>query len=83
MDERDTMLERQGGGCAACGSTDPRNPKGWCVDHDHTCCAGGRKTCGRCIRGVLCFPCNAALGAIQDDPDALLGLLAYIKNPLR
>ena len=36
------------------------------LDHDHKCCPG-RETCGKCVRGVLCRPCNAALGVITDE----------------
>jgi len=34
------------------------------VDHDHDCCPEGR-TCGRCIRGVLCTRRNVIEGAFQ------------------
>jgi len=33
------------------------------VDHDHDCCSG-RRSCGKCIRGLLCIPCNAMLGQL-------------------
>jgi len=36
-------------------------------DHDHKCCAGER-SCGRCIRGVLCRGCNIKLGKRSDRP---------------
>ncbi len=51
------------GGCAICG----RPPKSYrlSVDHDHTCCPTDI-SCGRCVRGLLCAPCNRALGWVEN-----------------
>lgn len=73
----DTLLEKQGGGCAVCGSKVSGSVKSFHVDHDHSCCPGP-KSCGKCVRGVLCHHCNAALGAMRDDPDRLAAAAAYI-----
>ena len=35
------------------------------VDHDHECCRGKNRSCGACIRGLLCHTCNIALGYIE------------------
>lgn len=51
------------------------------VDHDHSCCPGS-KSCGRCIRGLLCGPCNRSLGLAQDSPQKLWGLILYLGGDL-
>jgi hypothetical protein len=60
------------GGCAVCGALERL-----CVDHDHSCCPGDT-SCGNCVRGVLCGPCNTAEGLLGSDPDRALALAAYI-----
>jgi hypothetical protein len=57
-----------------------------CADHDHHCCPGQpkqrAKTCGKCIRGLLCFRCNTALGYIElyrDRADVYLARAAAAK----
>ena len=52
----DAMLAAQGGGCAICGRKQYKN-QNLCVDHDHSCCPGS-KSCGKCVRGLLCHRCN-------------------------
>lgn len=64
------------GGCAVCGRGEP-DDRGWQVDHDHACCPG-KRSCGRCVRGVLCRPCNTALGLLRDSPDVALSAAAYM-----
>ncbi|WP_420823252.1 MULTISPECIES: endonuclease domain-containing protein [Streptomyces] len=52
----------------------PDAPSFW-HDHDHRCCPSGR-SCGRCVRGLLCLPCNATRlpaherlpGILRDNP---------------
>lgn len=83
MDQYDALLARQGGKCAICGTTDPSYSKSgkqrsrMAVDHDHGCCPGNR-SCGNCIRGLLCHRCNRALGQMRDDPDILIRATAYL-----
>lgn len=37
------------------------------VDHDHACCPSTR-SCGRCIRGLLCYNCNMYMGKVDRCP---------------
>lgn len=66
------LLERFGGLCWIC-----RYRKGRQVDHDHKCCSG-KTSCGKCVRGILCGPCNKFLGFIRDRPEVLQNGLIYL-----
>ena len=74
-DQLDDLARRFDGMCYSC-----RNRPWTCVDHDHQCCPGDKKTCGNCVRGLLCHQCNIALGLLSDNPDEIEKLLVYIKN---
>lgn len=74
------LLARQGGVCAICGEKpNEKGIKGWCIDHDHSCCSG-TKTCGKCVRGILCQHCNKGLGCFQDNERLLQNASLYLKN---
>ncbi len=77
------ILAEQGGGCAICKTKVPG--KGilfFSVDHDHTCCAG-KRSCGKCIRGLLCSTCNSGIGYLKDDSQLLRAAITYLETPLR
>lgn len=80
LEEYDAMVVAQGDACATCGTTD-RGNKAWHVDHDHACCPGN-KSCGQCVRGLLCSNCNQALGLIRDDISTLAAMIDYL-SPTR
>lgn len=75
----DAMLAQQGGRCyvSACGATEPGGPGTWQVDHDHSCCPGIR-SCGDCVRGLLCHYCNITLGYARDNSRILRDLADYL-----
>jgi hypothetical protein len=64
--EYDAQLADQGGHCALCESTDGDAGRRLHVDHNHACCDGKARTCGKCNRGLLCGPCNRRLAAVED-----------------
>lgn len=66
-------------GCEICGSafSMEKLPQ---IDHDHSCCPQAGRSCGRCIRGVLCSSCNHGLGAMKDDPERLIKAAAYLNR---
>lgn len=66
-------------GARLCGICDsPSGERNHHVDHDHECCLG-EKSCGKCVRGVLCYPCNAGLGYFQDSTVLLQRAINYLK----
>lgn len=75
IEQYETMWRGQGGKCANPGCADafplemPNYRLGLQVDHCH---ATGR------VRGLLCGPCNTALGYTRDDPERLKGLIVYL-----
>lgn len=73
------MLAAQDGRCAVCRATDPGGQGGFHVDHDHFCCPSD-KTCGSCVRGLLCYSCNSLLARAKDDPKILASAIRYLKQ---
>jgi hypothetical protein len=63
-DEFDALRSAQGGLCAVCGVKEATQ-----VDHDH-------KTSR--VRGILCLPCNAGMGAFHDDPRLIYMAIDYL-----
>jgi hypothetical protein len=63
-DDFDRMLEAQGYACAMGGEPFESGDQ-ICIDHDHACCPEEKRSCGRCVRGLLCTRCNRALGIIE------------------
>lgn len=77
----EAILEAQGGCCAICGTTNPGDRiKAFHMDHDHSCCPGGRGTCGKCFRGLLCWSCNIGMGGLKDDPELLEAAARYLRE---
>ena len=74
----DQMVKEQNGGCAICGDQN-RDGRMLAVDHDHACCPGER-TCGKCVRGLLCDSCNHAIGKFRDDPELLIKAANYLRK---
>ena len=80
MEDYERMLADQNGLCACCGRSETRrvgrNKRSEIVpvlhvDHSHTT--------GR-IRGLLCSPCNQALGLLEEDPQRIKALLRYVEE---
>lgn len=71
----DQMLADQNGVCAICGEPETRMRLDvllpLSVDHDHVT--------GR-VRGLLCHPCNQAIGFFKDDPERLVKAIEYLRR---
>jgi len=60
------------------------------VDHDPRCCqyetlSSGRKkgvpiSCGKCVRALLCSPCNRAVGFFERYPQRVYMWIDYIRR---
>lgn len=74
-DERfSELVAQQNGGCAICGHV-PTGRGRWDrrlnVDHCHN---------GEGVRGLLCGPCNRAIGLLGDSADRLEKALVYLRR---
>lgn len=85
INEYERRFKDQEGLCAICGSpenqVDSRSglPMRFAIDHDHACCPGA-KSCGKCLRGLLCWKCNTAIGQFEDDKRRLSNAIQYIEK---
>jgi hypothetical protein len=66
VEERELLLERQGGVCAVCGDENPTH-----TDHDHV---SGK------VRGLLCGRCNLGIGLFLDEPARMHAAVAYLER---
>lgn len=71
------MLESQNGVCAGC-LNKPGNKK-LAIDHDRSCCSGD-KSCGECVRGLLCSNCNTAIGLLKENVATIERLVKYMEK---
>jgi hypothetical protein len=74
VEDIERMKVAQGGRCAIC----ERVPDRLVVDHDHTCCSRKKRSCGKCVRGLLCDRCNIALGYWRDNPQLAIASAEYL-----
>lgn len=79
LDEYDKLFEKQSGLCSICKLPETNNKK-LSVDHDHNCCSDNAKSCGKCIRGLLCNNCNNMLGRAKDNIQILSNAILYLKE---
>lgn len=73
-DQWDDLYMRYQGRCWIC-----REEEATVVDHDHNCC-DVEVTCGGCVRGALCAPCNKGLGMFRDNQLRLISAARYLSS---
>lgn len=78
VEDYDKMFQEQEGLCAIC-LCSPQGDARLAVDHDHACCPG-TKSCGKCIRKLLCSSCNNGLGRFRDNEILLQRAIDYLKE---
>jgi hypothetical protein len=66
IDEYQRLREKQNDRCAIC-----ERPAVLHVDHCHS--SGS-------VRGLLCMPCNTALGSFGDDPERIRRAASYVED---
>ena len=71
------MLEACAGCCESCGREFVKTPH---IDHDHSCCPERKKSCGSCVRGLLCDNCNQGIGRFGDNPERLRKAAEYLER---
>lgn len=77
LEEYDRRLEEQGYECPICKRVYIEGEVSWPVDHDHACCPT-QKTCGQCIRGIICTGCNKRLDTLLTNTEWLAAALGYL-----
>ena len=68
----------QNGKCFICAKSTGAARRLSC-DHDHSCCDGPR-SCGKCVRALLCRPCNDLLGVVRDDIEVLKRAIIVLRD---
>jgi len=67
------LFEQQGGLCVICQKPKRDKDRYFCIDHEHGSVPVK-------IRGLLCTPCNTALGQVRDDIEVLRAMIEYLEG---
>ena len=65
LEAQNAQRAKQGNACAICGRSFEKFTA--YQDHEHFCCPRRlKKYCGKCLRGLLCMPCNKYLVGVLE-----------------
>ena len=90
MEQYTALRVAQADRCGAC--REPLlfgEPRAVTVDHDPRCCpykilstgrAKGPISCGKCVRALLCGPCNRAVGFLERYPQRVHMWMDYVRR---
>lgn len=73
-DQYDAMVSEQSGVCAICMKPERLSDGVLRVDHDHKTGA---------VRALLCHACNSAIGILDENPDRMRAMAAYVERHSR
>lgn len=77
------LYESQDRKCVICSdaiSILPDEPNPAAIDHDHACCPEQARSCGKCVRGLLCRDCNQGIGKLKDSRHVLQRAIEYLSR---
>lgn len=77
LEKYNNIIIEQNNRCAICLGQNRKNR--FSVDHNHQCCKD-KKSCGECVRGLLCIKCNILLGSSRDSILILESAIKYLKK---
>lgn len=77
LEEYYEMWEAQDNKCAICQKPLTDGKMGAHVDHDHACCEG-KRSCGECIRGILCGACSIGIAKFNDSASLMYEASNYV-----
>jgi len=87
LEQYKKLFNEQNGVCAICHQPETKKHHtsgkimSLSVDHDRSCCPE-KKSCGECVRGLLCFACNVTIGRLEifvKNQGSLENITNYIK----
>lgn len=72
LSQYEALLDQQNGVCAICGNGEIQARRKFLdVDHDHQT---------GLIRGLLCSPCNTALGLLRENVERMDRMIKYVEK---